>query len=60
MRNDLVLRSDGSTSDTASRPLDYSPVHAEDQPRVLEFQRDHPLWRSGPEYTIEMFDVSRQ
>jgi hypothetical protein len=36
-RNDLVLRSDVSTSGTASRPLDYSIVHAKDQPRVLEF-----------------------
>jgi hypothetical protein len=48
MRNDLVVRSDGSTSGTASRPLGYSIVHAEDKPRVLGFLRDHPLWCSGP------------
>jgi hypothetical protein len=60
MRNHLVLRSDGSTNDTTSRPLGYSIVQAEDRPRVLELLRDHPLWRSGPEYTIDMFDVSRQ
>jgi hypothetical protein len=60
MRNDLVLRSDGSTSDTASRPLGYSLVHAEDQPPRVEFLRNHPLWCSGPDYTIEMFDVPRQ
>jgi hypothetical protein len=60
MTNDLVARSDGSTSGTASRPLGYSLVHAEDQPGVLEFLRNHPLWCSGPDYTIEMFDVSRQ
>ena len=60
MRNGFVLRSDGSTSDTTKRPLGYSIVEAEDRPRALELLRDHPLWRSGSEYAIEVFEVPRR
>jgi hypothetical protein len=57
MRNGLVLRSHGSTSDAENRPLGYSIVQAEDRARALEMLPGHPLWRSGPEYTIEIFEV---
>jgi hypothetical protein len=60
MRNGFVLRADGSTSDPTNRPLGYSIVQAEDRLRVLELLRDHPLWRSGPEYTIETFELPRK
>jgi hypothetical protein len=60
MRNGFVLRSDGSTSEAANPPLGYGIVQAEDRARVLELLRDHPLWLSGPQYTIEIFEVPRK
>jgi len=60
MRDGFVLRADGSTSVTTNRPLGYSIVQAEDRPRALELLRHHPLWRSGPEYRIEMFELPRK
>jgi hypothetical protein len=60
MRNGFVLHADGSTSDAGNHPLGYGIVQAEDRARVLELLRDHPLWRSGGEYTIEIFEVPRK
>jgi hypothetical protein len=60
MRNGFVLHSDGSTSDVASPPLGYGIVEAEDRERALDLLRDHPLWRSGDEYAIEVFEVPRR
>jgi hypothetical protein len=60
LRNGFVVRSDGSTSDVASPPLGYGIVEAEDRDRALELLRDHPLWRSGAEYAIEVFEVPRR
>jgi hypothetical protein len=57
MRNGFVLRSDGSTSDVANRPLGYSIVEAEDRERAVELLRDHPLWTAGEEYAIEVVEV---
>jgi hypothetical protein len=31
-----------------------------DRDRALELLRDHPLWRSGSEYVIEVFDVQKR
>jgi hypothetical protein len=60
MRGGFDLRSDGSTSDAAYRPIGYSIVQADDRARVLELLRDHPLWLSGTEYTIQVFEVPRK
>jgi hypothetical protein len=60
MRNGFVLRSDGSTSDGANRPLGYSIIEAEHRGRALELLRDHPLWHSGREYVIEVFELRKQ
>jgi hypothetical protein len=57
MRNGLVLQADGSTSDATGPPLGYSIVQAADRAQALELLRDHPLWRSGIEYTIEVFEL---
>jgi hypothetical protein len=54
------LRSDGSTSDVANRPLGYCIVQADDQARLLELLRDHPLWLSGDEYSIQVLEVPRR
>lgn len=60
IRNGFVLRSDGSTSDVTSPPLGYGIVEAEDRVRALDLLGDHPLWRSGDEYAIEVFEVPRR
>jgi hypothetical protein len=57
LRNGFVLRSDGSTSDPTSPPLGYGIVEAEDRGRALDLLRDHPLWRSGDDYAIEVFEL---
>jgi hypothetical protein len=60
LRNGFVLHSDGSTSDVTTPPLGYGIVEAEDRAQALDLLRDHPLWRSGDEYTIEVFEVPRR
>jgi hypothetical protein len=42
-----------------NRPLGYSIVQAEDRARALELLRDHPLWRSGDDYAIDVFELPR-
>jgi hypothetical protein len=32
----------------------------EDRGRALEWLRDHPLWRSGSEHVIELFEVQKR
>jgi hypothetical protein len=60
LRNGFVLHSDGSTSDVTSPPLGYGIVEAEDRAGALDLLRDHPLWLSGDEYVIEVFEVPRR
>jgi hypothetical protein len=60
MRSGVVVRSDGSTSDAVNGPLGYCIVRAADRAGALELVRDHPLWRSGDAYTIEIFEVPRE
>jgi YCII-related domain len=60
MKDGTVLHADGSTSDATNRLLGYGIVQAEDRAGVLELLRDHPLWLSGSEYTIEIFEVPRK
>jgi hypothetical protein len=58
--NGFVLHGDGSTSDDARSLNGYAIVQAEDRSQVLDLLRDHPLWRSGREYAIEVFEVPRR
>jgi hypothetical protein len=60
MRNGFVLHADGSASDVTNPPLGYGIVEAEDRARALDLLRDHPLWLSGDEYAIEVFEVPRR
>lgn len=60
MRGGFVLRADGSTHDTTTSLHGFGVVEAADPDGVVELLRDHPLWRSGPEYTIEVFEVPRK
>jgi hypothetical protein len=57
IRSGFVLHADGSTSDATSRPLGYSIVQVADRTRALELLKDHPLWRSGNEYAIEVLEL---
>jgi YCII-related domain len=57
MRNGFILHPDGSTSDATGPPLGYSIIQAADRARALELLTDHPLWRSGMEYAIEVFEL---
>jgi hypothetical protein len=60
MADGFVVRRDGSTSDDASSFNGYAIVQAEDRGDVLDLLRDHPLWRAGDEYAIEVFEVPRR
>lgn len=60
MWNGFILRSDGSTNNVSGPPLGYGIVEAEDRLRAIELLRDHPLWRSGDEYAIEVFELPRR
>jgi hypothetical protein len=40
--------------------LGYRMIEAEDRDRARELLRDHPLWRSGSEYVIEVFEVQKR
>ena len=60
MRNGFALHADGATSDATNRPLGYSLVQAEDRTRALELLRDHPLWREGGEYAIDVFELPKR
>jgi hypothetical protein len=57
MLNGVVLHADGSTSDATSSPLGYGIVRAAERAGALELLSDHPLWRSGNEYAIEVFEL---
>jgi hypothetical protein len=59
MLNGVVLHADGSTSDATSSPLGYGIVRAADRAGALELLSDHPLWRSGNEYAIEVRAAGR-
>ena len=58
--NGVVVRADGSTSDDPSGLNGYCVIQAEGRSEALDLVRDHPLWRSGDEYVIEMFEVPRR
>jgi len=60
IRNGFGLHADGATSEATSRPLGYSIVQAEDRTRVLELLQDHPLWRAGGEYAIDVFELPKR
>jgi hypothetical protein len=60
MRNGFALHGDGATGDATNRPLGYSIVQAQGRTQALEFLRDHPLWRAGGEYGIEVFELPKR
>jgi hypothetical protein len=60
MRNGFAVHADGAISDATSWPLGYAVIQAEDRTRVLELLRDHPLWRAGDQYTIEVFELPKR
>jgi hypothetical protein len=60
MANGFVVHGDGSTSDEASSFNGYAIVQAEGRGQVLDMLRDHPLWRAGREYAIEVFEVPKR
>jgi hypothetical protein len=59
VRNGFALHADGATGDAANRPLGFSLVQADDRTHALELLRDHPLWREGGEYAIEVFELPK-
>jgi YCII-related domain len=60
MKNGVVVHGDGSASDDPSPLRGYGIVQAEDRDKVLEMVRDHPLFRAGSEYTIEVFELPKR
>lgn len=60
MRDGCVVRADGSTDDDPSPLRGYGIVEAQDRAAAVELLRDHPLWRSGPQYSIELFEIPRK
>jgi hypothetical protein len=58
--NGVVVHADGSTSDDPAGLNGYCVIQAEGRSEALDLVRDHPLWRSGDEYVIEMFEVPRR
>ncbi|UJA20422.1 hypothetical protein HJD18_09530 [Thermoleophilia bacterium SCSIO 60948] len=60
MRDGCVVRADGSVAEDAGRLHGYGIIEAADRDAAVELVRDHPLWRSGSEYTIELFEVPRR
>jgi hypothetical protein len=57
MTNGFVVRSDGTTTDTATSLNGYSIIRAEDRDDALDLVKDHPFLALGDEYTIEAFEV---
>lgn len=60
MAGGLVIHSDGTTSEPASRLNGYSGIRAEDKEEALDLVKRHPFLALGPAYTIEAFDVPRK
>jgi hypothetical protein len=58
MAGGFVVHQDGSTSSTAAPLNGYSLVRAQDEDDLLGLVRDHPFLTGGPDYTIEIFEVS--
>ena len=57
MRNGIVLRADGSTTETAAHLNGYSLIQAPDRSEALQLMRNHPLLTQGGDYTIQVFEV---
>jgi hypothetical protein len=55
-----VVRSEGTTTDTATGLNGYSIIRAADRDEALGLLKDHPLLRLGGEYAIEIFEVPRK
>lgn len=57
MRNGVVLRGDGSTSERTTSLNGFSVIQAQDRDHALELLRDHPFLLHGSDYAIEVFEV---
>jgi hypothetical protein len=53
----FVVRSDGTSSDTAAGLNGFSIIRAEDPDDVRNLLRNHPLLAGGTAYAIEVFEV---